>query len=107
MGYPNDQGNPAGAIPVYFGNSVRSIATNQVSVLATATLIAAARAGRSMITIVNGGTTDVFVGGSGVTAGTGVLLVGIKGASITIPTSGAVYGITGGGSQAVSFLEAY
>ncbi len=84
-----------------------TIATNQATVATTATLIAAARTGRVSITIINGGTTDVLVGGSGVTTANGLLLTGTKGASVTINTSAAVYGIVGTGTQAVSYLEAY
>lgn len=71
------------------------------------TLLAAARLGRHAVTIVNHGTTDVFIGRKGLTISTGVLLVGTKGASITIPTQDDVYGITGGGTQAVGVLESY
>lgn len=84
-----------------------SVATGQVSIGATATLIAAARPGRSSVTIVNGGTTDVFIGGSGVTTTTGMLLSGTKGQLITIPTSGAVYGVVATGTESVSEMEAF
>lgn len=69
------------------------------------TLLAAARLGRHAVTIINHGATDVYVGGKGLTTSTGALLVGIKGASITIPTQDAVYGIVAAGSQTVSVLE--
>lgn len=83
--------------------------TAQVSVADTAggTLLAANRSGRSAITIVNHGTTAVYVGQSGVTTATGVLLPGVEGASITIPTQAAVYGIVSAGTQTVSVLETY
>lgn len=42
-------------------------------------VIAAARPGRKTITIINGGTTDVYIGGKGVTTSTGALLTGTKG----------------------------
>lgn len=84
------------------------IRTGQVSVDNTSggVLIAAARSGRGSITIINGGTTDVFIGDSGLTIGTGALLVGVKGASITISSQAAIYGIAGS-AQTVSYLEAY
>ena len=89
-----------------------SIATSQVSVGNSATLIAAARAGvagtgRVALTIENSGTTDVYIGPSGVTTATGILLPGVKGAALTIPTTAAVYGITGGASQTVTVLESF
>lgn len=84
-----------------------TLAHGQISVGTTATVIAAARSGRGPITIVNGGTTDVFIGNSNVTTTTGVLLPGTKGASITLSCQTAVYGIVGTGTQTVSFIEAY
>lgn len=84
-----------------------TIATNQVTVAATATQIVPARTGRGAVTIVNSGATDIFLGVSGVSVTTGVLLSGVKGASMTIPTSAAVFGIAATGTQVVSFLETY
>ena len=94
------------------GVGAGSIATSQVSVTSSATLIAAARTGalgigRVAITIENDGTTDVFIGPFGVTTSIGILLPGVKGAALTIPTTAAVYGITGGASQTVSVLESF
>src|SRR5215467_935509 len=97
------QSFPLSVAPGTTGN----IATGQVTVGATATLIAAARPGRVSITIINNGTTDVFLGPSGVTATTGLLLLGIKGTAITISGSAAIYGIVGSGTQIVCFMEQY
>lgn len=88
-------------------NVAENIATGQTTVGATATLIAVARVGRYSITVENSGTTDLFVGDAQVTAGTGVLLPGVVGASITLNFSGALFAIAGSGSQAVSFYELY
>lgn len=84
-----------------------TIATAQVTVGTTATVIAAARAGRRSITIVNEGATDVRLGAAGVTTGTGLLLAGVKGQALTIETAAAVSGIVGTGTQAVSVVENY
>jgi hypothetical protein len=86
-----------------------NLATNQISVDTTAggKLIVAARVGRNSVTAVNHGTTDVFLGPSGVTISTGTLLVGVKGACITLPLAGALYGIVAAGSQTVSYAETY
>lgn len=84
-----------------------SIAHNQVSVGTSATAIVAARARRRSVTIVNHGTTDVYVGGTGVTTGNGVLLPGTKGAAITIETTAAVSAVVGSGTQTVSYFEEY
>lgn len=84
-----------------------SFGTNQVSVASTATQIVAARASRRSLLIVNHGTTDVYIGGSGVTTANGVLLKGTAGTGITIPTNAEVYAIVGSGTQTVSFIEIY
>lgn len=84
-----------------------SITTGQVTVAATAggTLIAAARPGRTRITITNHGTTAFYVGVEGVTALTGLLVPGVVGASVELDTGAAIYGITASGTQAASFAE--
>lgn len=80
----------------------------QVSVGTTATLIAARRAGRHRITLVNHGTTPVYVGHDGsVTTTTGALLAGVAGQTLDIDTQGAVYGIVGTGTETVSAIETY
>ncbi len=84
-----------------------AIATAQVTVGTSATVIAAARAGRRSITLVNEGTTDVRIGAAGVAAGTGLLLAGAKGQALTIETAAALSGIVGTGTQAVSVIENY
>lgn len=90
------------------GNSgLSGLATNQVTVAATATLIAPARATRNAITVTNLSTVDIYLGVSGVTAATGTLLLGAKGSSVTFPTVQAVYGISSTGSNLVSYLETY
>jgi hypothetical protein len=86
-----------------------TLATNQVTVNTTVggTLIAASRASRSSITITNLGTTAVYIGNTGLTTTNGAFLPGIVGASITLDTTAAVYGIVAAGSQALSFVETY
>jgi hypothetical protein len=83
-----------------------SFNTNQISVGAVATLIVAQNTGRKTVVITNLGTTAVYLGAnSGVTSSTGQILPGVVGASISIPQTGPVWGITAGGSQSVSFLD--
>jgi len=89
-----------------------AFAATQVSVGNTATLILAARTGapgtgRLAATVTNIGTIDVYVGGGGVTTGTGQLLPGVKGASLTIPTTAAIYGVVATGTQTVCALETF
>ena len=83
------------------------ILTNQVSVAATATQVAPARPGRIAVFFFYKGTTEFYIGNSGVTATTGALLPGVLGASLTLPTSAAVSGITASGSQTVSYIETF
>ena len=81
-----------------------SFSVSQVLIGTTATLINAATPGTDSITIENMGTTDVYIGKSNVTTATGFLLPGSVGASITLPTTEAIYGVVGSGSQNVSVL---
>lgn len=79
----------------------------QVSVGATATLIAASRASRALLTVVNTTTTAIYLGGSGVTTSTGQLLPGVVGASLTVPGTFALYGIVATGTATVTEAEVY
>lgn len=100
---PASASNPAPTRGYGFG----TMATGQVSVALTATQIVAARSGRGNVTITNTGTNPVYLGNTGVTAANGHLLPGGVGASITLPTQTAVFGIATGAAQVVTFLEAY
>jgi len=102
--WDRQRGDTNGAYMVSKGSA--GIATAQVSVGTTATQIVAARAARGSVKITNLGTTDVFIGVAGVTSTTGDLLPGTKGASITIPSNAAVFGIAGT-AQSVSVLEVF
>ena len=87
-----------------------NVATGQVTAPATAggILIKDVNNNRRSITIINHGTTAVYVGPLGVTALTGAFLVGIAGACLPpIMSTAALYAITGGGTQTISFIEEY
>lgn len=84
-----------------------TIANGQVTVASTSTEIVPARSGRRAVVIINLGATDVYLGTTGVTTSTGLYLMGTAGASVQIPTSAAVYGVVGSGTQAVSYMEVY
>jgi hypothetical protein len=74
---------------------------------ATATLIAAAVSSspfRRSVTICNTGSFNVYVGGSGVTATTGILLVPYATVTLTEAANAAVYGITASGTGAVTYM---
>lgn len=83
------------------------IASGQVSVASTATLVVAARTDRRSVIVTMLGNTDVFLGPSGVTTSTGGLLLGAKGTSVLIEGGAALYGIVTSTSQSVSFLESF
>lgn len=81
-----------------------SISTGQVTVGTTAVQIVPFQTARTSVALVNLGTTDVFVGTRNVTASTGVLLVGTKGAAIAIDTRAEVWAITAAGTVTVAFI---
>lgn len=94
----NPDGSPAS------GSGV--IATGQVAVTTSATLVAAARAGRKSITISSTSAVVFYVGAAGVTTGTGLYVAGAAGATVTLDTSAAVYAI-GASAVTLSYLENY
>jgi hypothetical protein len=102
------QGNAviSGTNPLPIAETYANLATNQVTVGVTATLIVAARTGRKNVTIFQEGNTLVRVGASGVTLLTGVPLIGTQGVNLVIDGGAAVYGIAGS-SELVSFMEVY
>lgn len=67
--------------------------TNQVSVGTTATLVAAARAGRAKITVSIGAANNCAFGPAGVTLTNGYPLQPVAGANMPFETGAAVYGI--------------
>lgn len=83
-----------------------SIATSQVTVGTGSTQIVPARSGRRAVTIENNGTGAFYVGVSGLTVANGYLVPGVLGASVTIPTQAAVFGIAAV-AQSVSVLETF
>jgi hypothetical protein len=97
----------AGTVTANAGAGTGSIATAQVTVTTGNVSVVAARAGRASVTIINLGTVDVWLGVTGVSTSTGILLLGVKGSAVTIPTSAAVFGTVGSGTQAVAVLESF
>lgn len=87
----------------------QGLAHNQVTLAATATLIANARPDRKSITVVLKGAApqETFVGGLGVTTANGVPVPAVQGASITIETAAAVYGIVAATTQDVGYYETF
>lgn len=84
-----------------------SFNVGQVSVGAAATLIVAQNTGRKAVVVTNTSTTAVYVGANkNVTTSNGQLLPGVVGASLSIPSTSAIYGIVATGSETVTFLDA-
>ena len=80
------------------------IQTGQVTVTGAATLISAAYPSRSGIVLVNTGASTVYIGESNlVTTSTGCPL--LASTSLSFSTTGAIYGITSGGSDVVGWLQ--
>jgi len=87
--------------------------TGQVSVGSSATLIVAQNTGRKAVVITNTTTTAIYLSygsdtaaGPNCTTAAGQLLPGTVGASISIPSTSAVWGISSGAAATVSFLDA-
>lgn len=120
--FNNTTGNwdQAAGVPLNSNNAVPTIslgtntlATNQVSVASSATLIVAARTGatgigRKSVTITNiTGTGPFYVGNTGLTTSTGMYVGATAGASITLDTQAAIFGIVPTTAQSVSFVETF
>lgn len=82
-----------------------SISNSQKTVGTSATKLCDAVSSRKKLVVVNHGTTPVYVGKSGVTTSTGVLLAGVAGQTLYLDTAGELYGITASGTQVVGVLE--
>ena len=84
-----------------------SIATAQVAPDTTAggTLLVAARPQRYSVILANRGAVGVYIGVTGLTSATGLLLNAND--VVTLDTGAAVYGITASGTGAIHVLEAY
>jgi hypothetical protein len=80
--------------------------TGQTTVLTAALQIAPANSGRDTITLVNTSAVAVWIGGSGVTVGTGLLLAGVVGQTLVLPTTAAIFGITAS-SAVVSYMDCH
>ena len=94
------------AAPAAAQQAPSSIATKQVTVAATATLVVDVRRTRVSLSIENLGTTQIFCGADAtVTTSTGYAIAGVAGTTLTLPATAAVYCITSTGTQAVSVIE--
>ena len=83
------------------------IATGQLIVETTLTLVVAARPERRGVLIINGSSLPLFLGDEGVTVANGLRILGVEGTGIVIPTTHAIYGVVASGSASVSYMELY
>lgn len=80
----------------------------QISLGATAAQIVTARTGRQTVTLINTGSTAFYIGPlASVTPTSGVLIPAGVGVSITLPYSGALYGVTASGTATLNAYELY
>jgi len=100
-------GPPEVVREVIIEGSAANLITSQVSVTGSVALIYTPQASSIGVMITNLGSTDVWIGGSGVTPSTGQLLPGVRGAAISLPTIAPIYAVTGGASQSVCITEIY
>lgn len=82
------------------------IATGQVAVTTSDTLVCAARAGRNSVTISSASAVAFYVGATGVTSSTGLYVAAVAGASITLDTAAAVYAV-GASNLTLTYIENY
>lgn len=87
-------------------NVYEGFTTGQTTVLLAAIQIAPASAGRDTITLVNTSAVACWIGGAGVTVGTGLLLNGAVGATLVLPTTAALFGITAS-SATISYMDCH
>lgn len=101
--------NNIGDVDVVTQVGAANLANAQVSVDTTSggVTVAAARATRRSVTVVNHGTTAVYLGTGTVSTANGVLLPGTAGAAFTFYTTAAIKGIVGAGTQTVGVSEEY
>lgn len=89
------------------GVAANGIATGRVVMTGASILIAPARGDRKRLTLVMGGTpADTFLGNTGVSSTTGVLLAGVKGQAIVLECTAAVFG-NGTAAAEVSYIEEF
>lgn len=84
-----------------------SLASFQVQIGTTPTLIVPASAGGYRATITQMGNSDIYLGGPNVSPTTGSLLPGGVGKERTVNNTQPLYGVVISGNQAVTVLEEY
>lgn len=79
----------------------------QVSVTSGGVKVCPATASRRKVTIINHSSTAVYLGASGVTTSTGVLLPGTVGAQVSFVVTADIFGVVASTSATVSYYEEY
>ena len=85
-------------------NGAQNVATGQITVATTATLVITRRATRRAIGILNTGSNTIYIGPQGVTTTTGHSLP--SGAFIGLPTVAEIWAI-GASASSVTYTEVY
>lgn len=83
--------------PFFYGHAVLSGATKVVD----------SNPQRSGCIFINMSNIDIYFGDSAVTTSTGLLLLGVKGTGISIPTTGELWAIPASGNPTVSWMDVY
>lgn len=99
-------GGPPAQQPVVVTAPAGTPNAGQVTVAASATLVRAANPNRSTITVVNHGTTNVFVAfTNGVTTLNAPMLVGVPGSTLVFSVRTDIWAISASGTQIVGWYE--
>lgn len=75
--------------------------------LSGVTKIVLANPQRSGCLFINMSSIDIYFGDADVTTATGLLLLGTKGAGISIPTTGEIWAVAASGTPQVSWMDIY
>ena len=81
-----------------------TITTGQVTVSTSATLIIAANSSRRSVVVRNTGSTDMYIGASGVTTATGFLVKASEAFTVDRSTA-AIYGVVASGTTTTNYIE--
>ena len=81
----------------------KQVSTGQATCTGAADQLVAARASRVSVVLVNRSSTAAYIGGSGVTTATGIVLN--ENDTLTLDTVAAIYGATASGTATIHYIE--
>lgn len=83
-------------------------ASQNASIGTSAGVVVSSRGDRKRLTVIQMGTTPVYLGSSAaVTTSNGALLAGVVGQTLVFETTAALYGIVSSGTGSVSVVEEF